>query len=52
MNTFWLNFIILEAVGVAQAFVQVSGIKPQLKMALENLITAGQGVTAAIQSGQ
>lgn len=52
MSTFWLSFIITEAVGVAQAFVMVSNIKPGLKAALEQLIVAGNGVVAAIQSGQ
>lgn len=52
MSTFWLNFIILEAVGVAEAFIQVSTIKPGLKAALQNLIVAGQQVQQAIQSGQ
>ena len=52
MNTFWLQFVIVEAVGVAQAFVGVSNIKPGLKAALENLISAGQAVVLAIQTGQ
>jgi hypothetical protein len=52
MTTFWLSFIITEAVGVASAFVSISNIKPGLKAALENLITAGQGVITAIQDGQ
>ncbi len=52
MSTFWLAFAINEAVGVAQVFVQTSNIKPGLKIALENLISAGQAVTLAIQSGQ
>lgn len=50
MSTFWLSFIVTEAIGVAQAFISVSSIKPGLKTALENLITAGQGVIVAIQS--
>lgn len=48
MSNFWLNFVITEAIGVAQIFVQASNLKPQLKAALENLITAGQAVIAAI----
>lgn len=52
MSTFWLSFIITEAVGVAAAFVQSSSIKPGLKAALENLIVSGNNVVAAIQSGQ
>lgn len=52
MTTFWLNFIVLEAVGVAHAFLQLSNIKPGLKAALENLVDAGQKVQLAIQSGQ
>ena len=51
MNTFWLTFIIQEAIGVAEAFVAISSIKPGLKAALENLIVAGNGVIAAIQAG-
>lgn len=52
MSTFWLSFIVTEAVGVAQAFVMISSIKPGLKAALEQLIASGQAVVAAIQSGQ
>lgn len=52
MSTFWLNFIIMEAVGVAHAFIQMSTIKPGLKAALENLTEAGVRVQVAIQSGQ
>lgn len=51
MTTFWLNFVITEAIGVAQAFVGMSNIKPGLKASLEILISAGQGVITAIQSG-
>lgn len=52
MTTFWLSFIVTEAIGVAQAFLSISNIKPGLKLALENLISSGQGVIQAIQSGQ
>lgn len=52
MSTFWLTFVIQEAIGVAQAFVAISTIKPGLKAALENLITSGNAVIIAIQSGQ
>jgi hypothetical protein len=48
MSKFWLQFIITEAVGVAQAFVGISSINPALKTALENLISAGQSVIAAL----
>lgn len=51
MSTFWLSFIITEAIGVAEAFVSISSIKPSLKTALINLIAAGQAVITAIQSG-
>jgi hypothetical protein len=51
MATFWLNFAITEAIGVAQVFVENSKIKPGLKAALENLIAAGQGTLLAIQAG-
>lgn len=52
MTTFWLSFIVQEAIGVAAAYVQTANIKPGLKSALEQMILAGQGVAAAIQSGQ
>jgi hypothetical protein len=52
MSSFWLSFAIQEAVTMAQVFVQMSGIKPGLKAALENMIAAGQAVATAIQSGQ
>ena len=52
MSTFWLSFIVTEAISVAEAFVQISSMRPGLKAALENLILAGQAVVAAIQSGQ
>ena len=50
-GSFWLNFAIQEAVTVAQVFVQQANIKPGLKAALENLISAGTAVVAAIQTG-
>lgn len=51
MATFWLNFVIQEAIGVAQVFVENSNIKPGLKRALEGLIAQGQAVLVAIQTG-
>ena len=48
MSNFWLKFIITEAIGAAEAFVQVSNLKPALKVALEKLIADGQVVIAAI----
>jgi len=36
---------------LAQVFVSQSTIKPGLKAALENLIVAGTGVIAALQTG-
>ena len=48
MSTFWIQFIITEAIGVAQAFVQLSTISPTLKAALESFIAAGQNVIAAL----
>lgn len=51
MSSFWISFIITEAVGVAQAFVATSNIKPGIKAALENLIQAGTAAIAAIQAG-
>lgn len=52
MSTFWISFIITEAVGVASAFVAISNLKPGLKAALEAFILSGNNVVAAIQSGQ
>ena len=51
MCTFWITFVIQEAIGIAQAFVAISSIKPGEKTALENLITAGQAAITAIQAG-
>jgi len=48
MNTFWLNFIVTEAIGVAQAFLSMSGLSSELKTALSNLIESGHAVTGAI----
>jgi hypothetical protein len=48
MSNFWLQFIIQEAIGVAEAFISMSTIKPALKTALEKLIADGQAVIAAI----
>jgi hypothetical protein len=50
--SFWLQFAIQEAVTVAEVFVTQANIKPGLKAALENLITAGQAVATAIQTGK
>jgi hypothetical protein len=52
MNSFWLTFIITEAVGVAEAFVNASNLKPAVKAALEKFILAGTELLAAIQSGK
>jgi len=49
--TFWVNFFVL----LGQAELANSSVlenKPGEKAALENLITAGQGVITAIQDGQ
>jgi hypothetical protein len=48
MKSFWLKFVIEEAIGIAEAFISISNIKPALKTALEKLITDGQAVIAAI----
>ena len=52
MSVFLVQLFVTEAVGIAQAFIGISNIKPGLKAALENLIVAGQAVIAAIQTGQ
>lgn len=48
MSNFWLKFIVNEAIGVAEAFILSTSIKPGLKTALANLIVAGQSVIDAI----
>ncbi len=50
MNSFWLTFIITEAVGVASAFVNASNLKPAVKAALEKFILAGNELVTAIQA--
>jgi hypothetical protein len=44
MSSFWLQFIINEALSVAQAFVGLSSLTPQQKTDLEAFIVAGQKV--------
>lgn len=51
-STFWITFAITMVVSAAQAEVSQANIKPGLKASLENLITAGQQVSIAIQTGQ
>ncbi len=48
MNTFWIAFLISEAVSAAQAFVLVSGLKPAVKAALLKFIAAGQSLANAL----
>jgi hypothetical protein len=50
MSTFWITFIVTEAVGVAEAFVASSGLKPNVKAALEAFIAAGSNLVREIQS--
>jgi len=52
MNSFWLKFIIIEAVGVAEAFASASNIPPGVKTALEKFIAAGGELATAIEAGK
>jgi hypothetical protein len=51
MNTFWIAFLISQAVAAAQAFVIVSGLKPAVKSALLKFIAAGQALANALGTG-
>lgn len=53
MSTFILQLVVTEAVGLAQAFIQValSAKRPNLASALENLVAAGQATVLAISAG-
>lgn len=44
MKTFWITFIVDEAIAVAQAFVGGSNLAPNVKAALESFIAAGQAL--------
>ena len=44
MKTFWITFIVDEAIAVAQAFVGGSNLAPNIKAALESFIAAGQAL--------
>jgi hypothetical protein len=48
MSSFWLRFVIQEAIGLAEVFIQSSNLTPALKVALEKLIADGQAVIAAL----
>ncbi len=52
MSTFWLSFIVTEAVGVASAFVTISSLPPGVKFSLENFIAAGQALILDLQIGK
>jgi hypothetical protein len=52
MSSFWLQFVISEAITIAEAFVSLSTLPPGIKTALENYITIGQALVTAIQLGK
>ncbi len=52
MNSFWLSFVVAEAVTVAGAFVNLSSLPPGVKAALESFMLAGQNLAAALQAGK
>jgi hypothetical protein len=52
MSSFWLQFIISEAISVAEAFVSLSTLPVGVKSALENFISAGQALVTALQLGK
>lgn len=52
MTTFWITFIVNEAIGIAVAYVGQANIPSGIKTALEAFIAAGQGLISAIQAGK
>jgi hypothetical protein len=50
MNTFWITFLVGQAVAVAQSFIATSGLKPAVKSALIKFIAAGQALANALRS--
>ena len=48
---FWLKLAIQGALELANEYVDSTNIKPGIKTALDDLITAGENALAAIQSG-
>ena len=50
-TTFWISFVVSEALGVAEAFIALSTIPPGIKAALTGFITAGNALITAIQVG-
>ncbi len=50
MSSFWLTFIINEALAAAEAFIASSGLKPAVKSALSKFIAAGTALLTAIRS--
>ena len=51
MSTFWLNFIITEATGVATAYVDGAAVPPGIKSALETFIAAASALGLALKAG-
>lgn len=50
MSTFWITFVVNQALGVAQIFIGTSNLKPAMKAALAKFIAAGQALVAALSS--
>ena len=48
MSKFWLTFIINEALGVLDVFVQSGSLKPNQKSAAEKLILDAQAFLATL----
>jgi hypothetical protein len=47
-KSFWLSFLINEAISISTTFVASSGLNAELKTALEGFIKAGQGVLISL----
>ncbi len=50
MNTFWIAFLISQALVAAEAFLATSSLNPALKAVLEKFIAAGQALANALES--
>jgi hypothetical protein len=51
MNSFWIAFIVNQAVAAAEAFIATSKLNPAVKAALGKFIAAGQALANALGSG-
>ncbi len=49
-SSFWISFLVGQALAAAQAFILSSGLKPAVKIALVKFIAAGQSLVTALQS--